>query len=58
MFQHADLSVVRPRNLHFFQGVDLNLDQFDLSTPERFASNAPSCSASLDSVEAGAAGLK
>jgi len=34
------------------QGVDLNLDQFDLSTPERFASNAPSCSASLDSVEA------
>ena len=33
------------------QGVDLNLDQFDLSTPERFA-NAPSCSAALDSLEA------
>lgn len=34
------------------QGVDLNLDQFDLSAPERFASNAPSCSAALDSLEA------
>ena len=34
-----------------FKGVDLNLDQFDLSAPERFASNTPSCSASLDSLE-------
>ena len=34
------------------QGVDLNLDQFDLSAPERFAANAPSCSAALDSLEA------
>jgi len=34
------------------QGVDLNLDQFDLSAPERFAANTPSCSASLDSLEA------
>lgn len=33
------------------QGVDLNLDQFDLSAPERFAANVPSCSAALDSLE-------
>jgi hypothetical protein len=34
-----------------FKGVYLNLDQFDLSAPERFAANTPSCSASLDSLE-------
>ena len=33
------------------QGVDLCLDDFDLSAPERFAHQA-SCSASLDSPEA------
>eukprot|EP00913_Durusdinium_trenchii_P021707 g20397.t1 len=33
------------------QGVDLALDKFDLSQPERFASNMPPCSAPFDSVE-------
>eukprot|EP00931_Biecheleriopsis_adriatica_P026426 TRINITY_DN16083_c0_g1_i1.p1 TRINITY_DN16083_c0_g1~~TRINITY_DN16083_c0_g1_i1.p1 ORF type:complete len:1036 (-),score=244.94 TRINITY_DN16083_c0_g1_i1:61-3168(-) len=34
------------------QGVDLNLDKFSLSAPERFAGSLPACSADLDSIEA------
>mmetsp|Transcript_70259 Transcript_70259/g.164842 ORF Transcript_70259/g.164842 Transcript_70259/m.164842 type:complete len:982 (+) Transcript_70259:72-3017(+) len=34
------------------QGVDLNLDSFDLTAPERFALGTASCSASLESLEA------
>lgn len=33
------------------QGVDLNLDKFSLSSPERFAGCLPPCSASPDSLE-------
>ncbi|CAJ1388163.1 unnamed protein product [Effrenium voratum] len=33
------------------QGVDLDLDKFDLTSPEKFASNLPACSASFDSLE-------
>ena len=50
LFSHWNLrfSKKKPSNC---QGVDLNLDQFDLSAPERFAANVPSCSAALDSLE-------
>jgi len=34
------------------QGVDLNLDKFSLSAPDRFASSLPPCSAGFDSMEA------
>eukprot|EP00931_Biecheleriopsis_adriatica_P086794 TRINITY_DN6137_c1_g3_i1.p1 TRINITY_DN6137_c1_g3~~TRINITY_DN6137_c1_g3_i1.p1 ORF type:complete len:542 (+),score=114.15 TRINITY_DN6137_c1_g3_i1:35-1627(+) len=34
------------------QGVDLNLDKFSLSSPERFAACLPACSAAADSLEA------
>ena len=34
------------------QGVDLNLDDFDLTNPDRFRLGVASCSASLDSLEA------
>ena len=34
------------------QGVDLNLDAFDLSQPEKFAEGAGCCSAPLGSLEA------
>jgi len=33
------------------QGVDLALDKFDLSAPERFANSLPACSARFDSME-------
>ncbi|CAE7040244.1 unnamed protein product [Symbiodinium natans] len=33
------------------QGVDLALDKFDLSAPERFATSLPPCSAQFDSME-------
>eukprot|EP00930_Biecheleria_cincta_P060793 TRINITY_DN4638_c0_g5_i1.p1 TRINITY_DN4638_c0_g5~~TRINITY_DN4638_c0_g5_i1.p1 ORF type:complete len:990 (-),score=227.90 TRINITY_DN4638_c0_g5_i1:39-2951(-) len=33
------------------QGVDLNLDSFSLTSPERMNGNLPPCSASLDSLE-------
>lgn len=33
------------------QGVDLALDKFDLSAPERFANSLPACSAQFDSME-------
>ncbi|CAE7333337.1 ndor1 [Symbiodinium sp. CCMP2456] len=34
------------------QGVDLNLDKFDLTKPERFAGSLPPCSGGPDSLEA------
>eukprot|EP00931_Biecheleriopsis_adriatica_P086789 TRINITY_DN6137_c0_g1_i1.p1 TRINITY_DN6137_c0_g1~~TRINITY_DN6137_c0_g1_i1.p1 ORF type:complete len:1079 (+),score=262.27 TRINITY_DN6137_c0_g1_i1:107-3238(+) len=34
------------------QGVDMNLDKFSLSEPERFAGSLPPCSASCDSLDA------
>ena len=34
------------------QGVDLNLDKFDLTKPERFAGSLPACSGGPDSLEA------
>ena len=34
------------------QGVDLNLDSFDLTNPDRFRFSVASCSASMDSLEA------
>jgi len=33
------------------QGVDLNLDKFSLTVPDRMNNNLPACSASMDSVE-------
>jgi len=60
MARTGDQTITRPGTIHLTQhlrqgdpkGVDLNLDSFDLSGPDRFAPVLPGCSAGNDSAEA------
>eukprot|EP00930_Biecheleria_cincta_P050344 TRINITY_DN354_c0_g3_i1.p1 TRINITY_DN354_c0_g3~~TRINITY_DN354_c0_g3_i1.p1 ORF type:complete len:1007 (+),score=209.76 TRINITY_DN354_c0_g3_i1:206-3022(+) len=51
-FQLTQRPLTQPSPQEQPQGVDLNLDKFELSAPDRFAGVLPACSSTLDSLEA------